>query len=235
MIMLKKSTGNMYEFITHTWNPIVGRCPHDCKYCYVLYKYGNDVKEEIRLEEECFKDKFGSNKFIFVGSGIDIFANDIPDNWITHVLDYCHRDNTDLFGTRNRFLFQSKNPSRLLKYINHPIFQNAVVCTTIETNRYYPLIMNNAPVVEERAVAMNKIAEKGIPTYLTIEPIMDFDLDELVYLIKLCQPEQINIGANTNLNIRLPEPSKEKIHQLIGTINSDYKLELKSNLGRLLN
>ena len=74
MIMLKESKGNMYEFITHTWNPIVGRCPHDCKYCYVLYKYGNDIKDGIRLEKECFKDNFGSNKFIFVGSGIDMFA-----------------------------------------------------------------------------------------------------------------------------------------------------------------
>lgn len=235
MIMLKPSTGNMYKFVTHTWNPIMGRCPHDCKYCYVLYKYSNEVADGIRLNEENFKDDFGSNKFIFVGSGIDLFANDIPDSWIKRVLDYCYRDNTDLFGTRNRFLFQSKNPSRMLDYITHPIFQNSVVCTTIETNRYNPSIMNHAPHVEERALAMNEIANRGIETYLTIEPIMDFDLDELVYLIKLCQPEQINIGANTNLNIRLSEPSKEKIRQLIGTINSDYKLELKSNLGRLLN
>ena len=235
MIMLKESKGNMYEFITHTWNPIVGRCPHDCKYCYVLYKYGNDIKDGIRLEKECFKDNFGSNKFIFVGSGIDMFANDIPDEWITRVLDFCHRDNIDLFETRNRFLFQSKNPSRMLQFIDHPIFQSSVICTTIESNRYYPSIMNHAPHVEERALAMNEIANRGIETYLTIEPIMDFDLNELVNLIQLCHPEQINIGANTIKNKRLPEPSKEKILQLVDSIGSDYKLELKSNLERLLN
>lgn len=29
---LNKSTGNMYKFITHTWNTIKGECPHGCSY-----------------------------------------------------------------------------------------------------------------------------------------------------------------------------------------------------------
>ena len=27
-IMIKESKGNMYEFVTHTWNPIKGKCLH---------------------------------------------------------------------------------------------------------------------------------------------------------------------------------------------------------------
>jgi DNA repair photolyase len=41
---LNKSTGNLYEFVTHSWNPIQGKCPHDCSYCYVertFRRYGN--------------------------------------------------------------------------------------------------------------------------------------------------------------------------------------------------
>ena len=233
MIMLNESKGNMYEFVTHTWNPIVGRCLHDCKYCYV-HKYGNEVADGIRLNEECFKDDFGIGKFIFVGSGIDLFAKDIPDKWIKRVLDYCYRDNNDLFGTRNRFLFQSKNPSRMLDYIKHPVFQDSVVCTTIETNRYNPSIMNNAPYVKERALAMNEIANRGIDTYLTIEPIMAFDKDELVRLVKMCRPAQVNISENTNTSIRLPEPTKHEILSLVGEIGKECKVELKTNLGRLI-
>jgi DNA repair photolyase len=232
--MLKMSTGNMYEFITHTWNPIVGRCPHDCKYCYVLYKYGNKIDGGIRLNEECFKDDFGSGKFIFVGSGVDLFAKDIPDCWIKKVLDYCYRDNTDLFGTRNRFLFQSKNPRRMLQFIDHPIFLSSVACTTIESNRYYPSIMNHAPHVEERALAMNEIANRGVETYLTIEPIMDFEEEELVRLVKMCRPAQVNIGANTNANIKLPEPTKHNILKLVAEIGKECKVDLKSNLERLI-
>jgi len=32
---LNKSSGNMYEFITHTWNTVKGACEHDCSYCYM--------------------------------------------------------------------------------------------------------------------------------------------------------------------------------------------------------
>ena len=30
---LNKSKGNMYPWLTHTWNPLAGECPHKCTYC----------------------------------------------------------------------------------------------------------------------------------------------------------------------------------------------------------
>ena len=230
--MLKKSTGNMYEFITHTWNPIVGKCYHNCSYCYVS-KYGNEISNMQRLNSECLDDDFGEGKFIFVGSGVDLFAEDVKDGWIRMVLDKCNQDNHSLFGSKNKFLFQSKNPKRILDYIDHPVFKDAVVCTTIETNRYYPEIMCNTPTMEDRARAMNEIASRGIETYLTIEPIMQFDKDELVRLIRLCKPVQVNIGANTNGRVSLPEPSTEDILSLIKDIESKCKVEIKSNMKRI--
>ena len=224
----------MYEFITHTWNPIIGKCPHDCKYCYVIYKYGQMKNETLRLDRNSLNDDFGTGKFILVGSGVDLFANNIPEEWINRVLNKCADGNNDLFGSTNRFLFQTKNPSRMLQFIEHPIFQSSVVCTTIESNRYYPSIMNHAPHVEERALAMNEIASKGIETYLTIEPIMAFDEDELVRLIRMCRPTQVNIGANTYDKIRIPEPAKQEIFDLVNEIKDGCKVELKSNLERLI-
>ena len=32
---LTKSRGNMYPFVTHTWNAIKGIWFHDCPYCYM--------------------------------------------------------------------------------------------------------------------------------------------------------------------------------------------------------
>lgn len=34
-MVLNEQKGNMYNFITHTWNPIKGKCWHDCSYCYM--------------------------------------------------------------------------------------------------------------------------------------------------------------------------------------------------------
>ncbi len=216
---LNPSKGNMYEFITHTWNPVKGRCFHDCSYCYM--KEINPNATTIRLVDNELTGSFPANAFIFIDSSADLFAPDVPDEWINRVLDFCYEDTTRLhLSERPRFLIQTKNPARILDFIEHPLLaperQQTVVCTTIETNRHYPDIMNNAPLPQQRAEAMAKIAEHGVKTYVTIEPIMDFDLDELVAFIKMCKPEQVNIGANSIRTVELPEPKNAR--QLIDLI-----------------
>ncbi len=32
---LNKSTGNMYAFVSHTYNPMKGECEHSCPYCFM--------------------------------------------------------------------------------------------------------------------------------------------------------------------------------------------------------
>ena len=214
---LNKSTGNMYDFVTHTWNAIKGACYHDCTYCY-MKRWGK--LNPIRFDEKELKTDLGSGNFIFVGSSCDMFAEDIPDEWIDKVMRKCNEK------YHNRYLFQSKNPFRFTD--NGIIFpKKSVFCTTIETNRYYEEIMRNSPSPETRAFQL------PINNYITIEPIMDFDLKELVQLIEICNPIQVNIGADSG-NHNLPEPSKEKIYELIAELNQFTKVKLKKNLNRLL-
>lgn len=214
---LNKSTGNMYEFITHTWNAVKGECPHGCTYCY-MKRWGNLNK--VRLDERELKTDLGSGNFIFVGSSCDMFADSLPITWIQKTIDYCRKFN-------NCYLFQSKNPIRMLGKFDG---LKSVSCTTIETNRWYPDIMKNSPLPALRADAM-----AGIPgdKYVTIEPIMDFDLDELVELIKVCNPLQVNIGADSSDN-HLPEPDHEKINELIEALSTIAVITKKRNLRRLI-
>ena len=51
---LRKSKGNMYSFITHTWNPVKGICYHDCSYCY-MKGFKNLELKPIRLVANEFK------------------------------------------------------------------------------------------------------------------------------------------------------------------------------------
>jgi hypothetical protein len=69
--------------------------------------------------------------------------------------------------------------------------------------------------------------------YVTIEPIMDFDLEPMVELIKSCSPIQVNIGADSGGN-KLSEPSKGKVLDLIAELEKFTKIHNKKNLGRLL-
>jgi len=154
-----------------------------------------------------------------------MFADAILKYWIVETLCKCD------FYTGNRFLFQSKNPERFVEFKNYfPDGKRTCLCTTIETNRDYNQ-MAFAPSPERRAMAMNQFIE--FPTFVTIEPVMDFDLDEMVRLIKLCHPVQVNVGADSGNN-NLPEPSREKLLALIDELQKFTAIDQKRNLARLL-
>lgn len=90
-------------------------------------------------------ESLGEGNFIFVGSSTDEWAANVPSEWIEQVLDYCD-------GFNNRYLLLVKTSARFLEYLDHPVMKKSVLCTTIETNRFYPDIMRNTPVPQERRV-----------------------------------------------------------------------------------
>jgi len=217
---LNISKGNMYDFVTHTWNTVKGECAHNCAYCY-MKKWGN--QKPVHFDESELKTDLGSGNFIFVGSSCDLFSASHPYEWIIKTVKHCAKFD-------NKYLFQSKNP----KYFDAVAIYDVpefVLCTTLETNRVYPEVMGSAPDPVTRAwdFAHIPIEEK----YITIEPIMDFDLYSLASMIRYCYPIQVNIGANTG-SVPVPEPSKEKILALIDEIEPFTTVKLKSNLKRLL-
>lgn len=214
--MLNEAKGNMYTWITHTWNTVKGECPHGCTYCY-MKRFGK--QKPVRFDEKELKTNLGSGNFIFVGSSCDMWANDIPEEWIIKTLEHCDKfDNT--------YLFQTKNP----KNIRRILMPKARVCVTLETNRWYPEIMSDSPPPEARVEQMMLIRH---PLYITIEPIMDFDLIPFVKMLKELGPVQINIGADSGNN-NLPEPSADKINSLISELKTFTTIDRKTNLKRLL-
>lgn len=75
--MLNPRQGNMYEFVSHTWNVIKGRCCHNCTYCY-MKKW---KQSSLHFDSKELLTDLGSNNFIFVGFGTDMFANNINPIW----------------------------------------------------------------------------------------------------------------------------------------------------------
>lgn len=210
----------MYSWITHTWNTIKGECPHGCTYCY-MHRF---PQKPVRFDSKELNTDLGKGNFIFVGSSCDMFAEDIPRQWINNTIAHCNKYD-------NKYLFQTKNPDRIENdFLTLPF--TSVICTTIETNRWYPDVMAYSPHPNSRAKSM-EFLHCMFETYVTIEPIMDFDLMAMVYLIKKCHPKQVNIGADSGNN-HLPEPPKEKILALIDELKKFTAIDQKRNLGRLL-
>ena len=217
---LNKSRGNMYSFIDDTWNPVKGRCPFECSYCYV--KRWGDKQKPLRLDMKELDRNLGVNNFIFVCSGCDLFHPDVPDDWIIRVLAA-----SDQFQ-QNKYLLHTKNPRRV-DYFSDWLNDTYTLCVTIESNIPWPGI-SKAPQPSERITGLRKWYG---PKMVTIEPVMDFDVMTFSEMILSCEPEQVNIGADSGNN-HLPEPSPEKIAALIGALRSHgIKVHLKNNLKRL--
>jgi DNA repair photolyase len=218
--------GNMYPDV-ETWNPLAGECPHQCSYCstHSLMRYPvikAKYSGQLRLDYKAFGRNLGKDRTWFVCAQNDLFAEAVPEHWIHEVFSHCKKFD-------NIYFFQTKNPDRYLRVINE-FPPKSILCTTIETNRSYPC-MAYSPSPAERAYAMSSILT--MPIHVTIEPIMDFDLKEMVQLIKMCDPQKVNIGADSKGN-HLPEPSKENLLELISELQKFTTIDRKTNLARLL-
>jgi DNA repair photolyase len=218
---LNKSTGNMFNFVSHTWNTVKGACFHDCHYCY-MKKWGVLRPAHFDLKE--LKTDLGENNFIFIGSSIDLFGANIEHLWRVQTFQKASAYN-------NKYLLQTKNPFEYHAYLNYLPPEKYILSTTLETNRQY-FEMGNSPAPKSRAIAMKNISRE-YRLMVTIEPIMLFDLKPFSEMILSFNPEQINIGADSGGH-GLTEPSARLINQLIDCLNQHSKVVIKPNLKRIM-
>jgi DNA repair photolyase len=223
MMPLVKTKGNNYDWITHAHAHLGGECPHKCIYCYVdTPRFGRHPKYqgELRLIEKEFSVNYGSGKVIFIENCNDLFAKEVPMEFIDRILSHCFQ------YPFNTYVFQTKNPAR---YSHCLLPVNGIYGTTIETNRDIPGI-SKAPRPKERMEAMVKLKARK---FVTIEPILQFDTHILVDWIAKINPEFVNIGADSKEH-GLPEPTMGKIWTLIDRLKIfGIEVREKHNLQRL--
>lgn len=223
---LSKAKGNMYSWVTNVHTHLGGKCPHGCNYCYVqnMHYKPEKYKGDLRLIEKELDVNYGKDKTIFIEHCNDLFATALPDEWRLKILEHCRKypDNT--------YVFQTKNPSNYLHLLDK-MPEKSILGVTIETNRHYPEIMMESPTPKCRYISMIQLI--GSPTFITIEPILAFDLDILAHWIMDINPTFVNIGADSK-GRGLPEPSWQDIQMLIRILReSGIKVNEKSNLKRL--
>jgi DNA repair photolyase len=228
---LNKQKGQMYDWITHTHTHLGGKCPHECSYCSIQdmqKRFGDKLPYSgpLRLREKEFGVNYGSGKTIFIENCNDLFADGVERKWIDRILDHCRE------YPGNDYVIQTKNPNRIITD-GIALPDGAALGCTIETNRDNDL--GNTPSRSSRAWSMSRLQHRrrGLKTFITLEPIMDFDLHDFAYMLIGARPNFVNIGADSK-NHFLPEPSIEKIMQL-AEILSDAGIEIrkKMNLDRL--
>lgn len=225
---------NMYQgWVTHTHSHLGGACPHKCSYCSIagMAKRFPVMRERytgpLRLIAKEFDVAYGSGKTIFIDDCGDLWANAVPAAMIEAVLAHCRK------WPDNVYVFQTKNPDRYGWFERLGLLPpNVMLGCTIETNREVPYTTSLAPSPFIRATAMWRMPRR-IKTFITIEPIMQFDLSKLSDWIVMAAPAFVNIGADSKRH-GLPEPSENDIVNL-GAVLEEHGIEVrcKDNLKRI--
>jgi len=191
-----------------TWNVFKG-CRFFCRYCNASRLAKGRLKHSPRYQdgfapafiEAEMERSFHPGQFVFVAYMGDIFWAMAPD--VERIIDRIRQ------FPETTFLFLTKAPEVYLQWeVDFP--DNLLLGTTIESNRDHQV--SKAPTAVERFQALSKVAHPR--KFLSIEPIMDFDLGTLVSWVRDLHPEIVEVGADNYRN-DLPEPSWGKVSALV--------------------
>lgn len=228
MSRLIKAKGNMYPWVTHMWEPFRPyACAHKCIYCYAHRMHERfKIKEGVNPVLDFPFPALRKDLTIFVCHLSDLFSDSVSDFQIYEVLRQCHDYN-------NKYVLQTKNPSRYYHFFEYLNPENTILGTTIETDKFQSSV-SLAPGGGLRALEIKRVKENGFKTFITVEPILDFNLESFLELFEYADPDFINIGADSKKS-ELTEPNGDKIRDLIQGIQElGIEIRSKHNLERLL-
>ena len=219
----------MFNIVTATWNPITG-CVYNCNYCWARDLATTKLKNSHRysqgfkpsLNEKEFNSKFGKGDLIFVSDMGDMFGDFTPVRWIRQVLDHIRQ-----FPEAD-FLFMTKNPKRYLELLPQ-IPENTILGATIETTSDEIVQtdkLSSAPLPSKRYEAMKALDWNR--KIVSVEPILDFDLNTFSKWIEDINPFLVYVGYD-NYNHKLREPTLGQTIELMNRL-SEISLVIRKTI-----
>jgi len=203
-----------------SWKPFIG-CQFACSYCepyrrtalsrFNCYRCATYVPH-WHAERLCKEKIPGGERLILLTA----FGE----------LAFADRDGLSrLFGLLQQrpqysFIIQTKAPAFLSSFGQLP--PNLIIDLTLETNRDFGYdAISSAP---PPSIRLQQFKELHYPIkWISIEPVLDFDLWGLLEMIDAIKPQRVRIGLNSKPKaIALPEPSMQKLHYLIEEVKKQH-------------
>ena len=237
---MSKPQSKMFGFITKTWSPVIG-CAYSCSYCWAKKLVEKRLSKMLKAYETGFEPKFLPERlkkcesftekdFVFVCSMGDFMGEWVIPEWQNQVFGAIKKSSA-------KFLLLTKNPKDYVRLIL-AIPENCVLGATIETDRdelvsYGSSPVSYAPLPSERWRAMEKLVMVGWHDLLIcLEPIMDFDLADVVNkiytmsLLSECLKSLTIVIGYDNHKSCLIEPPLSKTMNLIERLEKMEKVKV---------
>lgn len=203
---------NMYQLSVKQWNPFVG-CRFDCSYCRQSFQA--QAKRQLHNCRKCYDyephehpsrledplPRTGFMQFIFTCASGDVAFCSTP--YLERIADRI-RSEPD-----KTFLIQSKNPATFNR-VSFP--QNVILGMTLETNRD-DICRKIAKAPQPSQRFRDMLAVRHPMKMVTVEPVLDFDLDVMLNWITEINPVMVWLGYDSK-RAKLPEPPLEKVRDL---------------------
>jgi len=212
------------EYVDYTINPVKGKCPMGCSYCYARRMYDRfKWNPEIRYEPEVFIDLnlISSGSKIFVGSTMELFGDWVDKRWLKDMFYWWiprHKDKT--------FIFLTKCPQNLGRWSPFP------------ENCWVGITATNAKMFKDAFVGLSEITARV--KFISIEPM----LERIYHPLYVCQDmidlmvtyvDWLIIGQQTPVS-KKTEPKLEWIKEIVEAADkASIPVFLKDNLKPLLN
>lgn len=198
-----------------TYNPFKG-CGFNCLYCGPSFQ--RQAKRQRRLCARCYDfvphehpERLDARRIpnahtVFVcGNGDISFCS----------VEFVHRT-LDVLAEHSRrhpevdYYLQSKRPACFAPFLDS-LPPRVLLVTTLETNRDagYDRISKAPPPTERFAKFLALDWPRKV---VTVEPVMDFDVDPFVGMLAAIRPEHVWLGFNSRpKEVALPEPPMQKV------------------------
>lgn len=208
-------TKNMYAD-AKTWNPFKG-CAFACTYCTPSFQRQSKRQKHIchdcyTYTPHCHADrlaKIPSARIIFVCGNADISF--CPPDFTRRIIGRIAEHNVR--APQKTYYLQSKRPAYFEQFLED-LPDNVLLLTTLETNRnagYDEVSKAPLPTVRYGQFKALDYARKVV----TIEPVLDFDLEAFAGWIRSIHPEYVWLGFNSKPeSVTLPEPAEAKVQEL---------------------
>lgn len=213
--MAKKTVSGMKEWSSSSVNCMDG-CPHDCRYCYAkadAIRFGRttpDTWKDEKPRESTSGKRYGKRQ----GTVMFPTSHDITDGNIR----YCLETLGGLLRVGNKVLVVSKPRLQIVKALcdtlanmadwahmdwkKQVLFRFTIGSMDPETLGFWE---PGAPTFAERLCALMWVFENGWQTSVSMEPMLDDNLDDVIRLVRTVAPyvtDAVWIGKANNLRQR---------------------------------
>ena len=209
------------EWCDYTVNPVKGKCPAACPYCYARRLYDRFKWDpEPRLDLDAFQSlrTVKEPSRVFVGSTMELFGDWIPRAWMMDILSLCDSYKRD----GHIFLFLTKRPEKLINWSPFP------------DNCWVGVSATNVAQFHDAVHGLAYI--EATIKFLSFEPLLarlDIDLELLTSLLKKTA-NWIIVGQQTPVS-RKTSPGIEWVRRIVeASDRAGLPVFLKDNLESLV-